>query len=91
MLAGREDATTIDQGWPWPWNDSGTTDYSYYFRNNQILWAGNRFAKFPMDSSFMANYATREDLYEENDGIFPDMSSKKNITFGPRSGILSIG
>lgn len=28
---GREDATCNKEGWPWPWEDSNTTDYSYVF------------------------------------------------------------
>lgn len=31
LLAMRDDATTPDQGWPWPWTDSNTTDYVYAF------------------------------------------------------------
>jgi len=29
FLASRDDGTVPSQGWPWPWEDSGTTDYSY--------------------------------------------------------------
>ena len=25
----RDDVTLPEDGWPWPWDDSGTTDYSY--------------------------------------------------------------
>lgn len=27
----RDDVTLPADGWPWPWNDSGTTDYAYIF------------------------------------------------------------
>lgn len=27
----REDGTCAKEGWPWPWEDSNTTDYSYVF------------------------------------------------------------
>ena len=30
-LAGRDDATAPERGWPWPWEDSNTTDYAYAF------------------------------------------------------------
>ncbi|HKI68790.1 MAG TPA: hypothetical protein VKA67_04320, partial [Verrucomicrobiae bacterium] len=36
MLAGREDATLPEMGWPWPWNDSNTTDYAYAFRDGKV-------------------------------------------------------
>src|SRR5258708_6284064 len=35
FLASRDDATLPAQGWPWPWNDSGTTDCSYWFFDGQ--------------------------------------------------------
>lgn len=38
ILSGREDATTPDMGWPWPWNDSGTTDYAYFFVDGKTQW-----------------------------------------------------
>src|SRR5690348_12684803 len=31
LLAVNDDATTPDQGWPWPWETSRTTDYAYAF------------------------------------------------------------
>jgi len=64
-LSKRDDATTVEQGWPWPWEDSGTTDYAYAFTNNRLSWKGWK--------------------------SYPDMSSKKNITLGRRSGLLIIG
>lgn len=37
-LAGRDDATTPDMGWPWPWGDSRTTDYVYFFEDARVKW-----------------------------------------------------
>lgn len=65
ILASRGDATTPDQGWPWPWANSGTTDYAYYFHD------GN------------TRFDDRTD--------WPDMSTRQNVTFGARSGIVVIG
>lgn len=31
LLAVKGDATLPEQGWPWPWIDSHTTDYAYAF------------------------------------------------------------
>lgn len=31
LLALNDDATLPEQGWPWPWEDSKTTDYAYAF------------------------------------------------------------
>lgn len=31
LLAANDDATLPEQGWPWPWDDSKTTDFAYAF------------------------------------------------------------
>ncbi len=31
LLSFNSDATSPEQGWPWPWADSHTTDYAYAF------------------------------------------------------------
>lgn len=32
----RDDFTTPADGWPWPWDDSNTTDYAYVFHNGSV-------------------------------------------------------
>lgn len=34
ILGKREDFTSPEDGWPWPWNDSGTTDCTYHWDSN---------------------------------------------------------
>lgn len=34
----RDDGTTPDDGWPWPWDNSGTTDYAYHFADGKTQW-----------------------------------------------------
>lgn len=73
-LLKQDDATTPEQGWPWPWNDSGMTDYAYCFDKDHVHICGA----------------------EDDDGnqcghAFPDMSARKKVTFGKRSGLLIIG
>lgn len=38
LLKLNDDATTPDQGWPWPWEDSRTTDYAYAFVDGACKW-----------------------------------------------------
>jgi hypothetical protein len=38
FLKGRGDAVLPEQGWPWPWDDSSGTNYSYAFKRGQV-WA----------------------------------------------------
>lgn len=105
FLAERDDATLPSQGWPWPWNDSGTTDCVY-------AWDG------PMDSAGVwevQGYPQKEwvsqaaleawqrscdgkEPHEWSDGpvadggpcVFPDMSARKNVTLGQRSGLIIV-
>lgn len=38
VLAATDSATLPEQGWPWPWEDSGTTDWGYAFDCGSV-WA----------------------------------------------------
>lgn len=84
FFASRDDVTTPEQGWPWPWNTSHTTDYSYAFDNGQVWVSCFGCPWFTPDKE-------PEDLEEvEGDApIFPDMSGKKNaLAQGNRSGLI---
>lgn len=82
LLAGRHDATLPADGWPWPWDDSRTTDYSYAW--DGAVWIscfGHRWSK----DAAMAGEA------EGGKEDFPDMSSRKRVALGGRSGLLVLG
>lgn len=36
----REDWIAPENGWPWPWDDSRTTDYAYAFEDGKVYGAG---------------------------------------------------
>src|SRR5687767_2776564 len=38
FLESRDDATFTEKGWPWPWDDSRTTDYAYALDEGKV-WA----------------------------------------------------
>jgi hypothetical protein len=38
ILSSRRDATRPEDGWPWPWDDSGMTDYVYAFEDCEVKW-----------------------------------------------------
>ena len=90
FLAEQEDngSTAPEMGWPWPWTDSRTTDYSYAFDNGKV-WA-SCFGHAWFDPS---KQMTDDDV-EENEKSpkvdFPNMKEKQKVTYGPRSGLLFI-
>lgn len=38
IFKDRDDVTLPVDGWPWPWDDSNLTDYTYYFKNGKVSW-----------------------------------------------------
>ncbi len=89
LLAGDESASAPDHGWPWPWDDSGTTDYAYAFDGGRV-WASS------FGHAWFVPDLTAENCGEpEDDGpkvaVFPDMSRFKNVTYGRRSGVIVVG
>lgn len=95
FLKSRDDATFPDQGWPWPWNDSGTTDCSYWFFDGKCWEA----IGYP-NEYYVPCRGERPDedsdgweawLHEQERVEFPDMSALKNVTLGKRSGVIVFG
>jgi len=80
----RDDATLPKDGWPWPWNDSNTTDYAYIFENNKVM--ASCFGE-PLFDPLLPEPETNIIGEIIN---FPNMSKKKKVTFGKRSGLIVI-
>lgn len=84
FLNNRDDNTLPDKGWPWPWNDSNTTDYAYTFDGIKVV--GSCFGSYWFD---VAN-PPKEEKEDGESPIFPDMKDIKNVSFGKNSGLLII-
>lgn len=84
FFSSRTDVTLPEHGWPWPWNDSGTTDYSYWHFDGKT-----------MGSSFGRAFFAWDQEPEEHDDfkslVMPDMADRKNVAMGNRSGLVVIG
>lgn len=90
FLKAEDDATFPNEGWPWPWDDSRTTDYSYIFENGKVM--ASCFG-YPLFDPLEGENDGEENEGEEAkmDGYFPDMSHLKNVKFGGKgSGIMII-
>jgi hypothetical protein len=85
ILANDEYATLPGDGWPWPWEDSGTTDYAYAWDGRHV-WM----------SSFGRAWLNARDAEPEDDwpaapaAVFPDMTAVQNVTLGKRSGVIVV-
>lgn len=97
MLKERRDATTPDHGWPWPWEDSNTTDYAYAFDGGVIY--GNRFGHgwWPVaggEAHEAGRYCEADckgpHQPDQKPTAFPQMDTS-TMTMGPRSGLLVVG
>ena len=78
----RDDVTLPAQGWPWPWDDSGTTDYAYAFD-----------AGWTWGTSGRRWWNTWEEPENERECggdlvVFPDMKARKAVAMDRRSGLI---
>lgn len=79
-LAELDHATFPDEGWPWPWEDSRTTDYAYAFDGH--VWIsdfGGPWTRYGEER--------KPGIRCGQSAVFPDMKSVQNIKLGHGSGI----
>jgi hypothetical protein len=69
--------TLPEMGWPWPWTNSRTTDYSYIFIDDKVY------------ISHYGSEAYNERDQEKLEISFPDMANIQNVTLdSKRSGLM---
>ena len=85
FIKNRSDGTKPEQGFPWPWRDSKSTDYSYAFKDGKV-YASH------YGSNWFDPLRPFSDMDEINDEKveFPDMKHIQNVDFGHRSGLYSL-
>jgi hypothetical protein len=90
FLANREDASLPKQGWPWPWEDSQTTDYAYALDDGAV-WG----SCFGHDWFLVSAGEPEEDeaapYNPAKTAVFPNMKDRQNVTLGARSGVIVVG
>ena len=95
FLTKRNDATFPSDGWPWPWKDSGTTDYTYAF-DEGVVWASHFGSPWWSPPDAEPEWDDEKDDYADEEfrnsprPVHPDMSNVQNVTYGSRSGITII-
>lgn len=90
----RKDATHPADGWPWPWNDSGTTDYAYAFDGGKVY--GSCFGRAWFDPTIAPKDEDEDGPADEADeeapgAVFPNMEDRKAVAWGARSGVMVFG
>lgn len=83
FLKTRDCTRRPENGWPWPWDDSCTTDYAYIFDGEKVV--AYSFGYGPFDPN------AEEPEWNEESGktaIFPNMKHRANVTNG---GFIVIG
>ena len=83
VLAVHNHATTPEQWWPWPWEDSRTTDYAYAFDEGKVWTSAFGYAWF---DSIEEDAVYGTDAHDKL--MFPDMSARQRVAYGPRSGLM---
>lgn len=97
LLAENDDATLPEHGWPWPWETSKTTDFTYVFDKREHVTGVYCFGDGPLVLD--EDYRQIEDgpdgepalLETEYPFSFPSMKAIQNVALGPRSGLIVIG
>lgn len=86
-IESREDGTLPEMGWPWPWDDSGTTDFAYAFDNGRVYVCcfGSAWTDTPLVEDVF-------DQHAEDRASFPDMSGQKHSAAAgsKRSGVMVV-
>jgi hypothetical protein len=84
FFAGRDDVTLPENGWPWPWETSHTTDFAYAFDAGRV-WASGYGYPWQVATEYDGDHDEGEPT------VFPDMTARKNVQFGgKRSGLIIV-
>lgn len=95
FFTDRRDTTLPEHGWPWPWDDSRTTDFAYAIFDGSVK--ASCFGRpwyDPIKAAAIEDDEEREEFEGSNApkmDDFPDMSARQNVTFGARSGLIVLG
>jgi hypothetical protein len=89
FIEDRDDGTKPEMGWPWPWNDSRTTDYAYTYDGGKV-WS-SCFGYEWFDPTQPEPEDEDADQPPEKVAVFPDMTERKNVVLGgKRSGLTVV-
>lgn len=83
----RDDVTRPEMGWPWPWANSNTTDFAYVLIEGE----GVVFSSFGGDPYYGNCFDETGDYLRAHVALsFPDMTGRKAVASGSRSGTIMV-
>lgn len=95
FLEDKEGYISGKNGWPWPWDTSATTDYSYIFFEGNVYVSCYGSALIEINDYLENDDAIGDEDQEILDKIyagigfsFPDMSKIKDVDMGEASGTM---
>ena len=81
----RDDKTLPEMGWPWPWNTSAITDFAYVLIEGE----GVVFSSFGGEPYYGNRFDEAGDFLRAHVALaLPDMSARKAVAGGSRSGMI---
>lgn len=83
-LAKREDWTPASDGWPWPWDDSSTTDYAYAWHDDKLWILGM------VEDDAWVTWDGEKRKFTEHHGALPKFNDKNVKLGGPGSGLIVV-
>ena len=89
-IACEDHATVPEEGWPWPWDDSGTTDYAYALDESRV-WVSCFGGPWKTVAQALHPDEEEDEAPKGPKVVFPNMKERQNVTLGKRSGILIFG
>jgi len=90
FLSKRRDKSLPDDGWPWPWETSHTTDYAYAFDGEKVH--ASCFGSNWFDPASGARDENDDRVVSDVVAVFPNMKDRKRRPlFGAHSGVMVIG
>lgn len=88
VVSYRNDFTDPSQGWPWPWDDSATTDYAYAFDDGKVYASSFGHDWFVVNPEVEYYGEPSDENWEGRTVVFPNMRDRQNVAFDQRSGAL---
>lgn len=91
FFSERDDVTLPEMGWPWPWDDSRTTDFAYAWDGKRTVVSCFGRGYISVRSYLRMSPDKQEAFYDKaKEQVFPNMKDRKRVTLGSRSGLIVV-